>query len=187
MATAAITYTFVAGTTIESAEANTNFNDLVSFLNTSVMHRDASSAFTAVPAGPATDPTTANQLTRKAYVDAQVLTRLKDGNAADTSDAGVVGTVNHVTAQLLWQAGSTVGTTSGAGGITITYPTAFPTGVLTVVVTNGDTDFGIGSDYCNVDQSSNSVTSFVSRWYDGATGAVVASEQRRTNWIAIGW
>lgn len=69
MSTAAVTYTFAPSTTILSAEANTNFADLVDFLNNSVMHLDASSAFTAIPSGPATDPTTANQFTRKAYVD----------------------------------------------------------------------------------------------------------------------
>lgn len=69
MATAAVTYTFTPNTTILSAEANTNFSDLVSFLNNSVMHRDASAAFTAVPSGPSTDPSTDNHLARKKYVD----------------------------------------------------------------------------------------------------------------------
>ena len=69
MATAAVTYNFTPGTTIVAAQANQNFTDLVTFLNNSVMHRDASLAFTAVPSGPATDPTTDNQLVRKAYID----------------------------------------------------------------------------------------------------------------------
>lgn len=69
MATASVTYSFAASTLIKSAEANTNFQDLVSFLNSQVIHKDASVAFTGVPSGPATDPSADNQLVRKAYVD----------------------------------------------------------------------------------------------------------------------
>lgn len=69
MAVASVSNSFAPNTLIESAEVNTNFADLVTFLNGSTMHRDASAAFTAVPSGPATDPTSANQLARKAYVD----------------------------------------------------------------------------------------------------------------------
>lgn len=69
MATASVTYTFVPLTLAESSKANTNFADLVSFLNTQTMHRDASSAFTAIPSGPALNPSSDNQLTRKKYVD----------------------------------------------------------------------------------------------------------------------
>lgn len=69
MATAAVTYSFSASTLIKSAEVNTNFSDLVSFLNNQTIHKDASVAFTAVPSGPASDPTGDNQLARKRYVD----------------------------------------------------------------------------------------------------------------------
>ena len=69
MATAAVTYTFTANTLIQSAQANTNFQDLVTFLNNSVIHKDGSIAFTAIPSGPATDPSGDNQFARKAYVD----------------------------------------------------------------------------------------------------------------------
>ena len=69
MATANVTYTFAPLTDILSSEANTNFDDLVTFLNTEVVQKDASVAFTAVPSGPATDPVSDNQYARKAYVD----------------------------------------------------------------------------------------------------------------------
>jgi len=69
MAVAAITYSFAPLTDILSSEANTNFQDLVSFLNGEVIHKDASVAFTAIPSGPALDPISDNQLPRKAYVD----------------------------------------------------------------------------------------------------------------------
>lgn len=69
MATASTTYTFTDGTAAVADEVNQNFTDVVSFLNDSVVHRDGSNAFTAVPTGPSTDPSTDNHLTRKAYVD----------------------------------------------------------------------------------------------------------------------
>lgn len=47
MATAAVTNTFVASTPAEAAEVNTNFTDLVTFLNNSVVHRDGSKAMSA--------------------------------------------------------------------------------------------------------------------------------------------
>lgn len=69
MATASVTFTFVALTDALASEVNTNFSDVVSFLNTQTIHKDASVAFTAVPSGPATDPVSDNQFVRKAYVD----------------------------------------------------------------------------------------------------------------------
>lgn len=44
MATAAVTNTFVDDTTIEAGDFNTNFNDLITFLNASVVHVDGSKA-----------------------------------------------------------------------------------------------------------------------------------------------
>ena len=69
MATASLTHTYIAGTLAKASEVNQNFTDLLGFLNTEVIQRDASVAFTAVPSGPGTDPTAANQLARKDYVD----------------------------------------------------------------------------------------------------------------------
>jgi hypothetical protein len=52
MATASVTNTLVTGTTITAAQHNTNYGDLVSFLNSSVVHRDGTKALTAnLPAG----------------------------------------------------------------------------------------------------------------------------------------
>lgn len=72
MATLAVTHTFVDATAAEAAEVNQNFDDVTDFVNTEVIHRDASIAFTSVPSGPASDPSTANQLVRKSYVDDQI-------------------------------------------------------------------------------------------------------------------
>ena len=67
---AAVTYNFVAGTPSVADNVDQNFTDLVNWINTNAVHLDGSKAFTAVPSGPATDPVSANQLARKAYVDA---------------------------------------------------------------------------------------------------------------------
>lgn len=94
MATLAVSNIFAASTLIESAEANQNFQDIVAFVNGSVMHRDASGAFTAVPSGPASDPISDNQLARKRYVDVPfgltVSTAFNVGNNVNTAVTGFV-------------------------------------------------------------------------------------------------
>lgn len=50
MATASVTNTFTNGTAADAIQVNTNFADLVSFLNNSVVHRDGTKAFTAAQA-----------------------------------------------------------------------------------------------------------------------------------------
>ena len=70
MATASVTNTFVNGTTAEAAEVNTNFDDLVTFLNGSIIHVDGSKQFTGLVSGKAgTDPTADDHLARKLFVD----------------------------------------------------------------------------------------------------------------------
>lgn len=70
MATVSIPYTFVNGTqNADATQVNSNFSTLASFLNTEVIQRDASVAFTQIPTLPSTTPTNANHATRKGYVD----------------------------------------------------------------------------------------------------------------------
>lgn len=71
MATVSIPYTFVNGGTqnADATQVNSNFSTLASFLNTEVIQRDASVAFTQIPTLPSTTPTNANHATRKGYVD----------------------------------------------------------------------------------------------------------------------
>jgi hypothetical protein len=96
MATAAVTYTFAANTLIESAEVNTNFADLVSFLNTEVIQKDASVSFTAHPSGPATDPTGDNQYARKAYFNTRLGSLRIGGNLTEvTTDASGYADITH--------------------------------------------------------------------------------------------
>jgi microcystin-dependent protein len=68
-AAATVPNSFTAATLAESAKVNANFTSLLTWINTNAAHLDGSQAFTGVPSGPATDPTSANQFTRKAYVD----------------------------------------------------------------------------------------------------------------------
>ena len=69
MADVAVTNTFTNGAASDATAVNTNFNDIVSWVNTNAIRKDGTIAFTAVPSGPASDPSSANQLSRKAYVD----------------------------------------------------------------------------------------------------------------------
>lgn len=63
-------YTFTASTPAVAAEVNANLQALVTWITNNAMQKDGSVAFTAVPSGPAANPTTDNELARKAYVDA---------------------------------------------------------------------------------------------------------------------
>lgn len=70
MATVSIPYTFSNNTqNADATQVNSNFSTLATFLNTEVIQRDASIAFTQIPTLPSTTPTNANHATRKGYVD----------------------------------------------------------------------------------------------------------------------
>lgn len=69
MATASISYVFTNGTNADGVQVNSNFSSILSFLNSEVIHRDASIAFTNIPILPGSDPSSDNQAARKAYVD----------------------------------------------------------------------------------------------------------------------
>ena len=87
-ASSAVTYNFVAGTPSVADNVDQNFTDLVNWINTNAVHLDGSKAFTAVPSGPATDPTSANQLARKAYVDAVLPVGIIQAYAGSTAPSG---------------------------------------------------------------------------------------------------
>lgn len=68
---------FVTGTPSVADDVDANFDAITTWINTNAVHLDGSKPFTAVPEGPSgVDPTSANQLTRKAYVDAKADTRV---------------------------------------------------------------------------------------------------------------
>jgi hypothetical protein len=72
MATASVTYALTNGTTADASQVDTNFDDLVGFLNGSVVHKDGSVSMTGLLTLHAADPSTANHATRKSYVDGLV-------------------------------------------------------------------------------------------------------------------
>ena len=63
---------FQANQTAVAADVNTNFNNLKTYIDANCILKDASLDFTSTPAGPASDPVDANDLTRKQYVDTTV-------------------------------------------------------------------------------------------------------------------
>lgn len=75
------------------------------------------------------------------------------------------------------QAGTTVRTTNGSGDYTVTFPTAFSTGVLTIVACDGD-----DSGTPNLSVIAATVTT---SQFSGSSNK--ASSTIRVNWIALGW
>jgi hypothetical protein len=209
MSAVAKTYTFVPGTPIESEQTNQNFDDLVNYINGEVIVRDASQAFTVIPVGPGVDPTTANQFTRKQYVDNADNARAKlDGTTAFTgipsgpdSDPTtdnqftrkkyVDKRVKADTANVVMKAADAVVTTDSFGQATVTFASAFPTAVSTIVVTSGDAS--VPAQFIAV--VSKTTSNFVVRCF---TQAVVAdgfggftlqraiSQSVRVSYVAIG-
>jgi hypothetical protein len=177
-------YTFVDATDILADEVNADFDALFDWAETEAIRADAGVAFSAIPSGPATNPTSDNEFSRKAYVDAGDKLRIKLGHTgAQTGLVGGATTLSSI--QPLIQCGEDVTVTSAAGGITISYPTAFPNGVLAVVVCNGDEQTQEGDTVALI-QGNHVKSSFGVRWHDAA-GDPVVSASRRTAWIAIGW
>jgi hypothetical protein len=155
------TYTFVPGTPIESDQANQNFDDLVNYTNGEVIVRDASKAFTAIPSGPGTDPSSPNQFARKQYVDQRVkidgttpFTGIPSGpNSNPTTDDQFTrkkyvddSAVTPLTfrprmanqGQII-KARDAVVTTNSVGEATVAFVDgSFPTECTTVVVSSGD-------------------------------------------------
>lgn len=74
------------GVNADASKVQQNFDEVASYVNTNAILKDASVAFTSVPSGPASDPTTANQLARKSYVDA---TATAAAAAVALADGGV--------------------------------------------------------------------------------------------------
>ena len=82
---------------------------------------------------------------------------------------------------LMVQWGTSTGTTNASSAITVTFPTAFPTGAFTVIASNGDTAATLGSVSTNALTASTFNATFVL----GASG-VGAGVAVRVNWTAYG-
>jgi len=121
MATASITYVFANGTNADGTQVNSNFNAVLNFLNTEVVQRDASVAFTAIPSLPATSPTLDNHAVRKAYVDAfipaGIITQFGGSSAPSgwlICDGSAVSRTNPTYSRLFAAIGTTYGVGDGA-------------------------------------------------------------------------
>lgn len=112
MATCSVTYSFANLTNADATQVNANFTSLVNFINSEVIHRDGAIAFTTIPTLPGTNPTTANQATRKAYVDSYF--PLATGNIADAAVTAIKLATDSVTADKI--AAGAVGTSELADG-----------------------------------------------------------------------
>lgn len=82
-----MTHTFVNGTPADASQVNANFTVLTAWIAANAMQIDGSVAFTGIPSGPATDPTTANQLVRKQYVDQRLARCLLSKSTTVTTSA----------------------------------------------------------------------------------------------------
>jgi hypothetical protein len=184
MATASVTHTFSTGGTILASQHNTNNSDLVSFLNNETVHKDGSVAMTGLLSLTGTDPSTANQAARKAYVDAGNLL-----NPRIDSDGTVQAGVSYIsgTHQPWVQGASENLTPNGSGEDTITFPRAFPTGLAAVVVTMGELESGLTFIFKVV---THNLSSCVIRTYSDAAAGLFGIHTSGTitvNWIALGW
>jgi hypothetical protein len=146
------------------------------------MWADASVAFTNVPSGPAVDPSTANQLTRKSYVDGVGTARLATPQGHTFSGYSGVPSSN---SQFYWQSGTTVGTSNGVGALSIAFPFAFPNGLLTLFGNAGDSVANPGG-YITFDSSLANRTGFTAGVMKQGSGTY-ANVSVRVNWLAIGW
>lgn len=213
MSTVNKTYNFLPATDIESAEVNQNFDDVVNYVNDEVIVRDASKAFTAIPSGPGTDPTSPDQFARKQYVDQRVkidgstpFTGIPSGPATNPSTANQFTRKQYVddsavtpltfrpsmaaTGQII-KATDAVVTTDASGQATVNFIGAFPTACDTVVVTSGDA--GVATQFISVfgrTTSGFSVRCFTSDVVDpfgtGYTVNRAVSQSVRVSYIAIG-
>jgi hypothetical protein len=165
MTVVAKTYTFIPGTPIESSQANQNFDDIVNYINGEVIVRDGSKAFTAIPSGPGTDPSSPNQFARKQYVDnadalfvkidaTTAFTGIPSGPATNPTTANQFTRKQYVDDSAITpltfrprmanqgqiiKARDSVVTTNSLGEATVAFVDgAFPTECTTVVVSSGD-------------------------------------------------
>lgn len=126
MSTLTKPYAFTAGTYAVAQQVNSDFDAVFGWINGGgAIWSDGSVAFSVVPTGPAVDPTTDNQLARKAYVDA----RAASGALRDIAGTNPV----------VIRANSVIVSLSAGGSAEIDFGNPFPNNCFGVVVSNGDT------------------------------------------------
>ena len=143
-----------------------------------------------------TDPTTHNYSTGEMVTAATLDTFVRD-NLAFLGNGNAIAQVSGATSPIsgsspgvaagtkfLIQGGSKAITSNASGDCSITLDTAFPTGLLVAVITNGD--YTVGVFYMHMNTSSSNASTLAYRLFNSA-GAAVVSQNHRANFIAIGW
>jgi len=210
------THIFVPGTDIKSAEANQNFDDLVNYVNAYVVTRDGSQPFTSIPTvtgAAAVNPSSDNQLARKAYVDTIRSTFLGAGITVLSTATAQLATITAniikrtlmkgaglsitggtapsvATGQYQIIAGSSVNTlVNGMATVTLDGG-GFTNGMISVVITSGDTSVPTHL----VAVVSTTKTAFVYRAWSDSTIALFGTPvldrsvgASRVNYVAVGW
>lgn len=178
MATASKSYSFVSGDYARSAEVNQNFDDIITFLNGSVMHKDGTVAFTGAPSY-AADPASNNVLTRKSYVVTNAITPLLARPKLVGVGTGVSASPPAVASnQYQIQAGHTTVFLDGSKRATVTMPIAFPNGLLTVVAVDGSEAELLATGYIVDGYTTSSFR---------VTLPMAGVTTHKVNWIAVGW
>lgn len=135
--------TITNGTANDATQVMQDFNAIVSWINTNVTHLDASKAFTGIPSGPATDPTSANQFTRKAYVDALIPSGFITMYGGSTAPTGYLLCQGQAVSRATYAAlFAIIGTTYGAGDGSTTFNLPNFQGKFPVGQLAADPDFG---------------------------------------------
>src|SRR5689334_22099154 len=78
---------FSNGIAADATAVNANFAALVAWINSNAVHLDGAKATTGTLSGPNSDPVSADQYTRKAYVDAKDAAEVTARNAAIAAQA----------------------------------------------------------------------------------------------------
>lgn len=107
-------------------------------------------------------------------------------NATNATTASVAQAVNATLGSVLagspssstpftWQAGTFVGTADASGHLVVSFPSAFPKGLVSVVVTNS---YAQGATVTGTLDNETAA---------GFTAVLGANQRVRLNWIALGW
>lgn len=203
-------FTFVADTNIAPNQVNANFDDIVSFINNELIHKDGTRAMTAHLSLLAADPASDNQAARKAYVDAKANASTGVANAAQTAANNAQTAANNaqVTADrrargldsnsaqapvdvgkpdwnvtsMLIQGGTAVVNTNASGTGVLTFPSQFPNACLAVVANPGALVFNHYLVFH--DSGSKGAIAFDVFKHDGTK---FANSTIRITYIALGW
>lgn len=197
-----VTNTFSNGTTADASQVNTNFTDLVNFVNNSTVHKDGSVAMSGLLTLHSADPTNANHATRKSYVDDQdkkaILVRqgaeltFTSSSATTENTATVIGTVTVADPgydYYVWGHASLATYVNGATGLSVWSLGIFINGSL---VDRLDVPFvdsvgmSIGVPLRSTARSGGAATTVTARvWRQSGTGSLFYGGNVKTNFLQV--